>query len=829
MTSNLPVEPAIKPLLRALAQGGQAVLQAPPGAGKTTRVPLALLEHQPTGGKIIMLEPRRLAARAAAQRMADTLGESVGQTVGYRVRGDSKTSKATQIEVVTEGILTRMIQSDPGLSGIGTVIFDEFHERSLHADLGLALVLEARAALRDDLRLLVMSATLDAAPVAALMGDAPVITAKGHAFDVTTHWLDRPWAKSGDGRVRFDAALADLVLRALRETNGGLLVFAPGAGEVHRVKARLLGQVPAGVIIHPLYGAMDFKSQRAALAPVTSGRKIVIATSIAETSLTIDGITCVVDGGLARRARFDPASGMSRLVTEKVTKSEATQRRGRAGRVAPGHCYRLWTKGEDSALSSFPPPEIQSTDLAPLVLELALWGARDADQMAFLDPPNAGAFSEAQALLRTLNALDRQNRITDHGGRMARIPLHPRLAHMMLAGGDDAAILAALLADRDPLRTRDAGAVPADLGLRIKLLGRADKDLDPIHRLETSMAQRIRAEAKRLKSVGDSGYSVAELAALAYPDRIGLRREGSTTQFVLSNGKGAFCTDGDALGHHRLIVATDLDGDKTNAKIRLGIGLPMDAMRTLFADQITTQNVCLWSRRHKKVETGQQERFANLVLRERPWPSCPPQEIANAMIAGIKDMGIRSLRFGKPAQLLRARVDWLSPRVPGLPDFSDAGLTASLEMWLGPFLGNIRGVGDLQNLDLYHPLLAVLGGAQGRTLDRLAPAKLTAPTGTGLTIDYSAGTPRISVRIQEMFGLNRHPTVGPDQTPVLIDLLSPARRLLQTTSDLPGFWMSSYSDVRKDMRGRYPKHPWPENPMGAKPTRRVKPHKKNAP
>ncbi|MBN8633524.1 MAG: ATP-dependent helicase HrpB, partial [Rhodobacterales bacterium] len=551
----LPVTSILPALADALLAHGVAVLQAPPGAGKTTLVPLDLLARGVVKGRILMLEPRRLAARASAERMAETLGEPVGRTVGYRIRGEAKVSAATRIEVVTEGILTRMIQSDPELSGVGLVIFDEFHERSLNADLGLALCLEVRGALREDLKLLVMSATLDAGPVAALMGDAPVVTSEGRAYPVETRWLPRP----PDASLRLEALVAGAVKAALDETEGGMLVFLPGEGEIRRVEGMLSG-LP-GVVVRPLYGAMDFAAQRAALGPA-EGRKVVLATAIAETSLTLPDIRVVVDAGRARRARFDPNSGMSRLVTERVTKAEAEQRRGRAGRVAEGVCYRLWTKGEEGGLAPYPPAEIEVADLAGLALELALWGGAE---LPFLTPPPAGPLAEARALLISLGALNNKGHITEHGRTLAALPLHPRLGHMLAVAGPEAATLAALLAERDPLR----GAGP-ELALRIQAVARPGPEAD------RGVVERIRSEAKRLEAAARSlatggterpakGYSLAEMAALAYPDRIGLRRKGEAPRWVLSGGKGAATPAGLALSGARLIVATDLDGDAREA------------------------------------------------------------------------------------------------------------------------------------------------------------------------------------------------------------------------------------------------------------------------
>ncbi|MDH3263161.1 MAG: ATP-dependent helicase HrpB, partial [Paracoccaceae bacterium] len=554
----LPIDAALPELLAALRAAGRAVLQAPPGAGKTTRVPLALLQAGLAPGRIVMLEPRRLAARAAAERMAETLGEAVGQSVGYRIRGEAKVSRGTRIEVVTEGILTRMLQSDPSLQGIGAVIFDEFHERSLNADLGLALAWEVRQALRPDLLLLVMSATLDAAPVADLLDAAPVITAEGRAFPVETRWLGRP---AGD--ARFEPAMAGLIAAACEESEGGILAFLPGEAEIRRTEAALRGRLPPDVRILPLFGAMDFAAQRAAIAPAREGRKVVLATAIAETSLTIEDIRVVVDGGRARRARFDPASGMARLVTERVTRAEAEQRRGRAGRVAPGLCYRLWTRGEEGALAAFPPPEIEAGDLAGLALELALWGAGTGEGLAFLTRPNPAALAEARALLEGLGALDAEGRITAHGKALAALPLHPRLGHMLTVAGRDAATLAALLSDRDPVR-----GAPTDLALRLEALADPRRfEVEHPWPVNRGAIERIRAEARRLARLARLGPGApepmppGEMAALAYPDRIGLRRKGEAPRYVLSGGKGAILPETDPLAQTRLLVATDLDGD----------------------------------------------------------------------------------------------------------------------------------------------------------------------------------------------------------------------------------------------------------------------------
>ena len=815
---TLPIHEALPALRAAIAARGMAVLQAPPGAGKTTVVPLDLLQSGLIKGRILMLEPRRLAARAAAERMAETLGEPVGQTVGYRIRGEAKTGPVTRIEVVTEGILTRMIQSDPELPGVGCLIFDEFHERSLNAELGLALALEIRGALRPDLALIVMSATLDGAPVAALMGDAPLITSAGRAFAVETRWLARPV----DASIRFEAALAGLVLQAAEETTqGGILVFLPGEGEIRRVEAALYGRLGAGFSIRPLFGSMAFSAQRAALAPAP-GRKVVLATSIAETSLTLPDITVVVDGGRARRARFDPNSGMSRLITERVSRAEADQRRGRAGRVAEGICYRMWSKGEEGALAAFPPAEIEAADLTGLALELALWGAAD---LPFLTPPPGGQMAEARALLARLGALS-EGRITDHGRRLAALPLHPRLAHMLALAGPAAADLAALMAERDPLR-----GAPPDMGLRLQAIENTNifEELHP-YTLSHPGIERIRAEAKRLARAVPSGagpregalgaLSPAQMAALAYPDRIGMRRKGDAPRWLLSGGKGAVMAPGQSLSGAPLIVAVDLDGGAQEAAVRLAFAIAEAELRAVHSGQIAWAEACEWSRREGRVLARRQERFGALVLEDRPWPDAPPEALARAALEGLRQIG---LTFTPAARRLRARIELARGGGADWPDCSDAGLLAGAEDWLLPQLAKAWTEADLKALDLTEPLRARLDWGQRAELDRISPSHFTTPLGRAVPIDYDGEHPGIEVRLQEMFGVTVHPTVGQNRQALRVTLLSPGQKPLQVTMDIPGFWRSSYADVRKDMRGQYPRHPWPEDPTQAEPTLRAKP------
>ena len=796
----LPIDAILPELLDNLRACGCAVVQAPPGAGKTTRVPLALRDAKLTAGKILMLEPRRLAARAAAERMAASLGQTVGQTVGYRIRGDTAVGPATRIEVVTEGILTRMLQDAPDLPGVGAVIFDEFHERSLNADLGLALCLEVRDALRDDLILLAMSATLDAQPVADVM-QAPIVTSRGKSFDVEPRWLPRPMA----GDMGFEAGMSDLILTALAEAEGSLLAFLPGEREIRRTSAMLAGKT-GGVPVHPLFGAMDFKAQRAAVAP-GAGRKIVLATSIAETSLTIPDIRIVVDGGRARRARFEASSGMSRLITERVTRAEATQRAGRAGRVAPGVAYKLWTRGEDGALAAFPPPEIEAGDLSAFALELAMWGGA-AHDMRFVTQPHAGRLQEARAVLWMLGALDDGACITEHGKALARQPLHPRLAHMLVTAGDQAATLAALLAERDPMRGQGT-----DLALRMRVIADPAAFGDRVHR---GTVQRIRDEARRLKRAGkQKALSLGAMAALAYPDRIGLRRDGDAPRYVLSGGKGAVLPQGDGLAGQRLIVATDLDGDPREARIRQATTLSQDDLEDLFADQIGWHDLCHWSRRENRVLTRRQRRFGALILEDRAWKGAPVDEIARAMLDGVRHLGLRPSPAAARLMKRAALMD------DGFADLSEAGLMAALEDWLLPHLSGVRTGADWKCFDLLPALQALLGWDRMQELDRKVPGHFTTPLGRKVPIDYAEDVPGISVRLQEMFGVTRHPMVG--RKALQITLLSPARRPVQVTSDLPGFWATSYGDVRKDMRGQYPRHPWPKDPTQANPTLRAKP------
>ncbi|MEE8454872.1 MAG: ATP-dependent helicase HrpB, partial [Limibaculum sp.] len=776
------------------------------------------------------------------------LGEAVGATVGYRIRGERRVSGATRIEVVTEGILTRMLQADPELPGIAAILFDEIHERSIHTDLGLALALEVQGALRPELRLLAMSATLDTAAVSALMGGAPVIESAGRMFAVETRWLERPWAQPSErgpgGRgPRFEETAAELVGRALEEATGDALVFLPGAGEINRVAALLARRHP-DIALCPLYGALPFARQRAALRSGPGGRrKVVLATAIAETSLTVEGIGIVVDCGRARRARMNPGTGMSRLVTVAVSRAEADQRRGRAGRLRPGVCYRMWTRGEEGALPAFAPPEMLEADLAPLALELALWGVGDPGALAFLDPPPGPALAEARKLLAALGALDGAGRITAHGRAMAARPVHPRLAHMTIRAEEsgqapEAALIAALLGERDLLRGK--GRPPADLALRLAAL--ADpKRFAAEHPFEADQGAvaRIRAEARRLApgraDPARAASCAGALLSLAYPDRVGLRRRqgsaGATPRYLLSGGRGATLAADDPLAGQRLIVAADLEDKGREATIRLAAALGEADLRALHGARIGWRNSAEWSPRTRQVEARSREMFGAIALADRHWRGAPPEALGAALADGIRALGLSVLDWSKGAMSLRARVAWLRAQggaqggglAERLPDWSDAGLLAGLDDWLTPHLAGMRRIEEAARLDLTALLGAALDRDLRRRIDRAAPSHFETPLGDRVAIDYGRETPVLSIRVQELFGVTAHPAVGEPPVALVIELLSPARRPVQITRDLPGFWASSYGEVRKEMRARYPKHPWPEDPASAAPTRRVKP------
>jgi len=831
----LPVDAVLGDLRDALAHHNAVVLQAPPGAGKTTRVPLALLDAPwLQQRKILMLEPRRLAARAAARFMAQQLGEEAGASVGYRTRLDSRISAQTKIEVVTEGILTRLLQDDPELAAYGVVIFDEFHERSLQADLGLALARECQLALREDLRLLVMSATLDAAPVAALLaserGPAPVITSAGRAFPVSTHYLAPPrTATTVYGNSR-DAWLDHLVRELpeiLQREEGSALVFLPGVGEIRRVEAALGGRLPAGVRVVPLFGDLAGAEQDAAIAPAPAGtRKVVLATAIAETSLTIDGVRIVVDAGLQRRPVFDAGSAMTRLVTTRVSAAAAEQRRGRAGRTAPGVCYRLWPEGEQ--LNPFTAPEIAEADVSGVALELAQWGTRDPAELAWLDVPPTAAWERGVALLRELAALDAGGAITPHGKRMLTVGLAPRLAHLVVRGrelghGRLAADLAALLSERD-LLPRAAGE-GVDLRARVELL-RGEGTAAGVDR---QRLKQVRESARRLyPREEDRGQAttatVGELLALAYPDRVARRRGAAGARYLLANGRGAFLPEGDALGKHEWLVCADLDGDAREAKVFLAAPVTAAALEEALAGNLRSEDFIGWDDAAGAMVARRRRLLGAIVFDEKLLPPPSGEQLQQGLLNAIRERGIHVLPWDDDARQWRARVQLLHGLLPQQwPDFSDEALTGTLADWALPFLAGMSRLAHLKDFPLREALRARLDYALQRELDALVPERWEVPTGSQIRIDYTAGNgPVLAVKLQEMFGATQTPAVANGRVPLTLHLLSPAQRPVAVTRNLETFWQQGYPDVRKDLRGRYPKHPWPEDPLTAPPQRGVK-------
>lgn len=861
----LPVDRVLPELLAALRARGVAVLQAPPGAGKTTRVPPALLGA--VEGTILVLEPRRLAARAAARRMAFEMGEAVGRTVGYRVRGESKTSGATRIEVVTEGILTRMLLADPSLDGVGAVVFDEVHERNLPGDLGLALAMQSRELLRPDLWIVAMSATLDGERFARLLGEkgeegrgkgasgdtqavgaqravpidgaeasgaalAPVVTAEGRAFPVETVHLGPP-----QDRRRTPEAVAAAVHRALDEAASapgtGVLAFLPGAGEIRRTEEILARGLPRDVDLHALYGALPPAEQDAAVAPAPrQRRKVVLATSIAETSLTIDGVMAVVDAGLARRPRFSPATGMQRLETVRVSRAEADQRRGRAGRTAPGVAYRLWSEAETAALQEFAPPEILRADLAPLALDLASWGATP-DELRWLDPPPETQFETARGLLRMLGALDASGALTDHGRAMARLPVHPRLAHMLLASDSPlAADVAAILGERDILRSSGPKAPDADLGLRLDAL-RSKDALRSFRGLSVARGalHGARKEADRLRKLASGARGHADtrdagrVLALAYPDRVAQRTAETPREvrYRLREGHTAILPATDPLADQEWLAVAALDDRIGAARIFLAAPLGADDLADLFADQIIREQVVAWDDDAGRVSARKVERLGALILSEGPLKTPDPDAVQTALWDGVRARGLAALRWTKEATRLRQRLAFLHHHEDGWPDVSDEALLATLDTWLAPFARGAKSLGDLNRADLHTALDALIPWDRRRDLDRLAPERLPVASGANVALDYSTPeAPVLAVKLQETFGMEDTPRVLGGRVPVVMHLLSPARRPVQVTTDLASFWRTGYFDVRKDLRGRYPKHPWPEDPLTATATARTK-------
>ena len=811
----LPIHAVLEPLKAALASGNTAVLAAPPGAGKTTVVPLALLDQAwLDGGRVLVLEPRRIAARAAADRMASTLGETAGETVGYRTRLQSRIGPKTLIEVITRVVFTRMILDDPGLEGVGAVLFDEFHERSLDADLGLALARETQSLLRDDLRLLVMSATLDVAGVSRLLDGAPVIEAEGRAYPVETRYLGRNPAE------RFEEAMARGCLTALGEETGSVLAFLPGQGEIHRV-ARLVSErlrLP-NVDVVPLYGGLDRVEQDRAIEPAVEGRrKLVLATSVAETSLTIDGVRVVLDGGLSRVPRFEPSSGLTRLATVRVSRSSAEQRRGRAGRTEPGVCYRLWDEEQTRGLVPHQRPEIQEADLTGLALDLARWGARSVEGLALLDPPPAGAMAEARKVLSRLGALDAEGGLSDHGRRLTRIPLSPRLAHMVAVASDagDAmtgARIAAVLSE--------PGLGGSGVDLADRLVG-LERDRSPRARDALKLADRWAKAAG-----GGKGETVEPglLLAEAFPERIAKAR-GKTGELLLASGRGAALDAADHLARESWLAVAELSagggGGEARDRVRLAAALDGTRIEADLGRLIDVEDRLVKEPSGRMV-IRRARRIGALVLEENVIGAPDAKTMTAALRAEIEAEGLGALRWGEQATGLRARLAFLHGLDAGWPDVSDAALLEARADWLWPVLEGAKSLETISDGRLAEALRGLVPWDLQRKLDDLAPGRLDTPLGSA-GIDYGAeGGPRVEIRVQELFGVVTHPTVGGGRVPLTLSLLSPARRPVQVTKDLPGFWAGSWAAVRSDMRGRYPRHPWPENPADAQPTNRVKP------
>ncbi|MBS0182988.1 MAG: ATP-dependent helicase HrpB [Nitrospira sp.] len=836
--STLPIEDVLPSVCRALESGPNALLTAPPGAGKTTRVPLALL-NAPwlSDKKLLLLEPRRLAARAAAHRMAEVLQEDVGETVGYRMRLETKIGPRTKIEVVTEGVLPRLLQQDPSLEAYGIVLFDEFHERSLQADMGLALCLETQRLFRPDLRLFIMSATLDCGPVTELLGQAPLIMCEGRMFPVETQYLDQPLTG------RLDMAVSQRIRRALAKDHGSLLVFLPGMAEIRRVERLLMdSNIDQSVQIAPLHGDLPQDMQDVAIRPTAPGRrKVVLATSIAETSLTIDGIRVVIDAGLARIPRYDPRSGLTRLETIRVTKDSAEQRRGRAGRLEAGMCYRLWTEKEQALLAPRRPPEILDADLTPLMLDLAQWGAHDPSELSWLTPPPAGAIAQARDVLVQLGAFSADGRPTDHARRMGDLPLHPRLAHMMLQAVslglvDLACEVAALLGERDILHgSRERQN--ADLRVRLDVLrGQYDSIGLVVNRVAVDRVRRTARLWRRqlisgqLSEVEDSAYdcssSVGRLVALAYPDRIARRQSDCGGQYRLVNGRGARFKTVDPLAMEPFLVIADLDGRDQWSEINLAVPIDQKDIESLYHDRLVDEKEVTWDDDLRAVRAVRRRRLGAMILIEEAASSPDVNNVKSALLEGIHKSGLEVLSLSHLLQQWRARVMWLrridDPQSEW-PDLSDEALLQTLDRWLGPYLTGITTLDRVKRLDLTTPLHALLTHEQLRRLDRLAPTHITVPSGSRLPLDYEQpDSPVLAVRLQEMFGCKDTPRVAGGRVPVILHLLSPAKRPVQITQDLGGFWKRAYQDVRKELRGRYPKHHWPEDPIGAAPTAKAK-------
>ncbi len=832
---SLPIDELLPQLLTTLNKSQSVVVQAPPGAGKTTRVPLALLESDWLGSKkIIMLEPRRIAARAAARFMAASLGERVGETVGYRVRLDNKTSSRTKIEVVTEGILARMLQDDPSLENYGVVIFDEFHERNLNSDLGLALCIDSQQGLREDLKIIVMSATLDGAAVSKLLFDAPIITSEGRSYPVVI----RHQALSNNFKRERRAFLAELtqhIITVLDKEHGSMLVFLPGASEIRQVASALKeGLQAAGLIknilIAPLFGQLTAVEQDAAIQPASEGkRKIVIASAIAETSLTIEGIRIVIDSGLIRIPHFDPNTGMTQLVTLAVSQANAEQRSGRAGRLQEGVCYRLWS--QSTHLLKHSTAEILDADLAPLILELAQWGVIDVNDLRWIDPPPAPHVAQANDLLQQLGALDSNGRITKHGKAMAQWGAHPRLAHMMLrAKTIDAGVLAcevaAILSERDVLR--GSAARESDLLWRVEILRDKSKNNKTTpHDIDQSALRQVQVSAKQWQRQLQVTNSMDDLKLLgvvlayAYPDRIGVRRNNSS-RYLLSNGRGAILNEGDPLCMEELIVAAHLNGAR-EARIFLASSLHSEHLALYLSDLIHIRSVVYWDDRNACVQARTQQCIGEIVIDDEPWADVEQDAMACALLEGIRTRGINCLPWTDATRTLQARMKFVFDHIDSnWPDVSDVTLLISLETWLKPYLNNKSRLSHLERLDLNSMMLSQLSWEQQQRFDHLVPTHINVPSGSNIRIDYTHFPPVLAVRLQEMFGLADTPHIADGKIAVLLHLLSPARRPVQITQDLAGFWQASYHEVKKDLKGRYPKHHWPDNPLQAPATTKAK-------
>jgi ATP-dependent helicase HrpB len=806
----LPVDEVIPDFLSALAKMGTAVLVAPPGAGKTTRVPLALLDQRwATDKRIIVVEPRRLAARAPAAFMARSLGETAGQTVGYRVRLDTKVSAATRIEMVTAGVFVRMILDDPELAGIAAVLFDEVHERSLDADLGLALAIDARAALREDLRIAVMSATVDGARYAALLDGAPVIESKGRMFPVETIYL------GSDRDKRLEDRMAAAVRRGLGDQPGSVLAFLPGQAEILRTAERLRAEVADTVDIAPLYGALDVKAQDLAIRPAGAGRrKVVLATSIAETSLTIEDVRLVIDSGLTRRPRFDPGSGLSRLETIRVSRAAADQRRGRAGRVAQGWCYRLWDEPQTAALQPYDRPEIFEADLSSLALSLLAWGVADAGQLAWLDPPPKAAFDEALDLLGRLGARDATGGLTDHGRQLRDLPLPPRLAHMIIEAA-----------------AHGSEALAANIAALLSEPGLGGRETNLLHRLERFSAGRgkrasaARAAASRwAKSAGKTSSAAGEAQlspglclALAYPGRIA-RQRGAPGRFLMAGGRGARLDEADPLAGEPFLVIAEVQGGGADSRILLAAPVERGELEMQFADQMQTEEKTELDHQTGALQRMRVTSLGALEMARIQVPVVPDDETARILADTVLAAGVDSLPWPDDCLALRARITFArSVQGDAWPDLSDKGLSDRADDWLLLLCAGRSGLAGIKAGDLKQALAALLPWDRMAELNRLLPAQFTAPTGQAVPIDYSGEDPLVSLKAQNLFGLKTHPSVMDGRAPLLLELLSPAGRPLQLTRDLPGFWRGAWADVRADMRGRYPKHDWPEDPANAEP------------